>query len=113
MIHLVVGANASGGGYKYALAGGGVSDERGIEIVDGQEGVEGSLGHGAFGSSTGGAGGFAGEAGNEIHEQLGQFHVVNRRKTAERRNALFAIGAVVAAAGQNTSNGVQHGIFRR
>ena len=51
-----------------------------------------------------GAGGFAGEAGNEIHEQLGQFHVVNRQ-TAERRNALFAIGAVVAAARQNTRTG--------
>ena len=50
-------------------------------------------------------GDLAGEAADEIHEELGQFLVVDRVVDGERRDAGLEVGRIVAAAGEDGVHG--------
>ena len=68
-----------------------------------QQRVKRSLGQRALRTGPGGRRRFSGDAGNELHQQLGQFHVVHRIADTQRAHA--GLGRIVAATGQ-------HGVHR-
>ena len=108
MVNAELGADPAGGGGEGGQVGEEEGYERGVEIVDGREGVEGAFGEGAFGAGAGGGGGFAGEAGDEVHEGLGHFLVVDGVEHAEGADAFF--GRVEAAAHEHGADRVGEGL---
>ena len=54
MIEAVFAADVPGGGRESRVAGEDVAYEGGIEIVDGEEGVEGAFGEGSLAACSGG-----------------------------------------------------------
>ena len=65
-------------GNEGVVTGQGVGNQRGVQVNDRRQRVERAFGQRAFRTGAGGGGRFAGHAGNEFHEQLRQFHVMNR-----------------------------------
>ena len=111
VIDAILWADPAGGGAEYREVGEDEGDERGVEIVNGREGVEGPFGERAFGAGTGGRGGFSGEARDQIHEGFGQLLVVNRAVDAEGAHA--GLGWILSATHENGADREGHGAARR
>ena len=95
--HLHLRADVAGRGQPAVVATEGVGQQGRVEVVDGRQGVERGLGEGSLAAGARRRGGLAGHGGDELHEQLGQLHVVQRVVGAQRRNPV--LGRVVAAPG--------------
>ena len=90
-----------GGGGEAGIAGQNGRHQRVVHIDDGRHGVERTFGQCAFAAEAGGGRRLPGQAADEIHEELGQFLIVNRVVDRKRRQTRFEIGGIGAAAGQN------------
>ena len=113
VIHAHLRPDAAGGRDEHAVAGEQIRDERVVQIDDRRQGVERAFGQRAFGAGARGRGRFAGHAADELHEQLGQFEVMNRVEHGQRGNAALALGRVVAVAGQHGVDGQRHRLLER
>ena len=105
--------DVAGGGGECRAGREDEAEQGGIQIVDGQQGVERALGQRAFAAGAGGAGRLAGQAGDEVGEQLRQFLVVDRAVHGERADPAAGFGRIVAAAGQHGVHGIEHRGRRR
>ena len=99
VIHSGLGSEISGTGEEHRILGNGQAHEGGVEIVDRRQGVERALGQRSFTAGAGRGGRFAGHAGDELHERLGQFHVMDRPVAGQRAHPRF--GGIVPAPGQD------------
>ncbi len=104
-------ADVSGGSGESGQSGQDVGDEGVVQIGDGAEGVEGGFGQGAFAAGAGGGGAFAGEGADEIHEEFGEFLVMNGIVNGESANSGGFFFGVVAPADQDGVHGGEHGMI--
>ncbi len=93
VVHPHMGPDVSGCGHPAVIAGERVGQHRGVQVDDGRHGVEGALGQRALGASSGRGGGLTGHRRDELHEQLGHLHVMQRAVRAQRRRR--PVGGVV------------------
>ena len=108
MVDFVFWADAPGGSNESSLPRGGVGNQGGIEVMDGQDCVEGALGHRAFRTCSRCRGGFTRETRYAVHKELGQFQIVNRCKTRKRPNPVRGISCIIAPPREYGSHGVQN-----
>ena len=79
--------------------------ERVVDVDDRPERIERTFGERAFAAEAGRRWRFSGQAADEIHEQFGQFLIVNRIVDGERRDAEFRDRA-------DCCGGREHGVHR-
>ena len=113
VIHAVFAADVAGGAGEAVVVRQQEGNERGVHIVDRQDRVEGALGERALAARAGGGRALAGERGDEIHEQLGQFLIVDRPVDGERADAGGLVRRIVPAAGEHRVHRHRHGGIQR
>ncbi len=106
MIHAKMGADVPGRSGKAHVAGKDRVHDGVVEVHDGPERVERAFGQRAFAAKARGGRGLAGKAGNQLHEQLGQFLIMDRSIDGQGREAVCRVGRAVAASGE-------HGVDRK
>ncbi len=111
VVHAQVRTDVTGRAGVTGVAGENEGDQRVVQVGRWPQRVERTLGESALAAGTGGAGGLAGEGTDEVHEQLGQFLVVDG--VVHRQRADAGLGRVVAPAGQHRVHGVAHLLFQR
>ena len=104
VIHAKMRADVSGGGGEAVVPCENRRDERVVEINDGPERVEWTLGKRALAAESRGRRRFAREARDALHEKLGQLLIVNRSVHRERGQTSGDVRRTVFAAGQNGSD---------
>ena len=108
VVDLDVGPYVPGGTGEARVAGEDVGDQGVVEVRRRAQGIEGGLGQGPLGPGPGGGRGLAGQGADEVHEQLGQFLVVDRVVDRQRPDPGFR--RIVAPAGEDR---VHRGAHRR
>mmetsp|Transcript_80621 Transcript_80621/g.168064 ORF Transcript_80621/g.168064 Transcript_80621/m.168064 type:complete len:677 (+) Transcript_80621:213-2243(+) len=101
-------ADVAGGRAEACIATQDESNKGRVEVGDVGESVEGALGQSCLGASSCGRWGLACDTGDQVHEQLGQFLVVQwveHREGADGGAVGQLIGGVVASAWQDTVHG--------
>ncbi len=98
VIHAEVRAHITGRGGEARIAGENRRHQRVVQIHHRPQRVERTFGERAFAAESRGGGRFAGQAADEIHEQLGQFLIVDRTVNRQRRQAGLGIRRTVPAA---------------
>ena len=89
-------ADVAGAGHPAVVPGEHERYERGVEVDDRRQRVERTLGQRALGARAGRRRRFAGHRADELHEELGQFHVVQRVEHAQRTHARLRAGCCAA-----------------
>ena len=102
MVDLVLVADVTSSRAKAVMFGQDVADQGVVQVSGWPQHVERTLGQRAFRTSTRGTWALTSQTGDELHEQLGQFLVVNRR--IHRQWADPWLDRVVTAAWQHGVN---------
>ena len=100
MFNLELGSDPASGTAEAAVTGKDHANHAVVKVCAGHNSVEWTLGKGALRTSAGRRRTLAGNGANVVHEQLGDFLVVDGVEDAKRSNldAIEDIGRVVAAA---------------
>ena len=106
-------ADVARGGGETGIAREDERNQRVVQIDHRPQGVEWAFGHRAFAAEARRGGRFAGQAAREIHEQLGQFLVVDRAVNRQRRQADLRVRRTAAASGEYRVHREMDAPFRR
>jgi hypothetical protein len=112
VIHAGFRSDVTGGGDESMVAGEQIRNERGVEIVNGRQRVEGPFGQGTFRPSARGGRRFAGHRRNIFHEQFRQFHEVDRIVHGERTDLWARFWWIVPASWNGRSHRSEHRLIQ-